>query len=135
MLALWIVARLQLKWLKSIKFSPKHPDLLELKAAAKIIREDVPSCCRLVIYSLEGMNPNPSTFTSLLNACARLGVSRQGKQIHTAIIKMAFESDVFVSNVLIAMSWVSVITYKFWAHQLQNMIYCIKILNPVWLRD
>eukprot|EP01018_Ginkgo_biloba_P028161 Gb_32962 [translate_table: standard] len=47
-----------------------------------------------------GVKPNQSTFSSVLNSCARLTAPEQGKQIHTYIIKIGFESDVFVGNAL-----------------------------------
>eukprot|EP01018_Ginkgo_biloba_P039230 Gb_00867 [translate_table: standard] len=50
-----------------------------------------------------GMKPNPSTFTSVLNACVSLAVPEVGKQTHAQIIKIGFESDVFVGNALITM--------------------------------
>eukprot|EP01018_Ginkgo_biloba_P019392 Gb_22814 [translate_table: standard] len=50
-----------------------------------------------------GMKPDPFTFVSVLSACANLVVVKQGKQVHTHIIKTGFESHVFVGNSLVDM--------------------------------
>eukprot|EP01018_Ginkgo_biloba_P025338 Gb_35268 [translate_table: standard] len=48
-----------------------------------------------------GMKPNQSTLSSVLNACASLAAPEHGKQLHSQIIKMGFELDIFVGNALI----------------------------------
>ncbi|XP_057830652.2 pentatricopeptide repeat-containing protein At2g35030, mitochondrial [Cryptomeria japonica] len=50
-----------------------------------------------------GIKPNKSTFTCAFNACARLGVSDKGMQIHGHIIKIGCASDVRVGNALVTM--------------------------------
>eukprot|EP01018_Ginkgo_biloba_P023754 Gb_10615 [translate_table: standard] len=50
-----------------------------------------------------GVKPSRSTLTSVMSACASLVALEQGKQIHSHIIKMGFESDVFVGSPLVDM--------------------------------
>eukprot|EP01018_Ginkgo_biloba_P001792 Gb_35793 [translate_table: standard] len=50
-----------------------------------------------------GISPNESTITSVLTACASLAALEQGRQVHEHIIKMGFESNVFVASALITM--------------------------------
>ncbi|XP_057849286.2 pentatricopeptide repeat-containing protein At3g13880 [Cryptomeria japonica] len=50
-----------------------------------------------------GMNVDHFTFATMLSACAKLGDLRQGKQIHTHIIRTGFRSQLFVSNALVDM--------------------------------
>lgn len=48
----------------------------------------------------EGVQPNNSTFTSVLNACH---TSDTGKWVHSLVTKAALDSDLHVSNALISM--------------------------------
>ncbi|XP_022767277.1 pentatricopeptide repeat-containing protein At3g62890-like [Durio zibethinus] len=48
----------------------------------------------------ENRSPNNFTFPFLLNSCARLSTLKPGIQVHSHIIKMGFDSDVFVRNAL-----------------------------------
>ncbi|PIA38813.1 hypothetical protein AQUCO_02700188v1 [Aquilegia coerulea] len=50
-----------------------------------------------------GLMPNMFTLSSALKACAGLGVKGLGRQIHSSLIKMSIESDIFVSVGLIDM--------------------------------
>ncbi|KAF9666447.1 hypothetical protein SADUNF_Sadunf16G0230300 [Salix dunnii] len=50
-----------------------------------------------------GVLPNQSTFSSTLNACCGLEALDKGKEIHTMVIRLGFETDVFVGNSLIVM--------------------------------
>ncbi|XP_058087738.1 pentatricopeptide repeat-containing protein At4g02750-like [Magnolia sinica] len=50
-----------------------------------------------------GTKPNTSTVTSILSACASLGATKLGKQIHCLIFKLGLEADIFVGNALISM--------------------------------
>eukprot|EP01018_Ginkgo_biloba_P004534 Gb_08029 [translate_table: standard] len=50
-----------------------------------------------------GVKWNRSTFSSVLSACASLATLEQGKLVHAHIIKLAFESDVFVGTSLVDM--------------------------------
>lgn len=52
---------------------------------------------------LEGVNPDSATYTSVLNACARLGAIEHGKKFHTQLKEAAMETDTRVSNALIEM--------------------------------
>lgn len=47
--------------------------------------------------------PDKFTFPLALKACATLSGLRQGREIHAHIIKMGFESDVYVGNALVDM--------------------------------
>ncbi|XP_021904797.1 pentatricopeptide repeat-containing protein At5g46460, mitochondrial-like [Carica papaya] len=47
--------------------------------------------------------PNQSTLTSALNACCGLEAFDWGKEIHTVVVKLGFETKAFVSNSLIVM--------------------------------
>eukprot|EP01018_Ginkgo_biloba_P005740 Gb_18207 [translate_table: standard] len=49
------------------------------------------------------LNPNQSTFASILSACATLAALERGKQVHDQTIKMGYGSDLFVGNALISM--------------------------------
>ncbi|KAJ7514127.1 hypothetical protein O6H91_23G029100 [Diphasiastrum complanatum] len=51
----------------------------------------------------EGMQPNNVTLVLLLKACASLAALEQGKQLHSAIIKRGFQSDVVVGSTLVDM--------------------------------
>ncbi|KAJ7528005.1 hypothetical protein O6H91_16G079900 [Diphasiastrum complanatum] len=51
----------------------------------------------------EGMQPNNVTFVFLLKACANLAALEQGKQLHSEIIKVGFQSDVVVGSTLVDM--------------------------------
>ncbi|KAK7273281.1 hypothetical protein RIF29_14330 [Crotalaria pallida] len=44
--------------------------------------------------------PNNFTFASVLQACASLSLLNLGRQIHSYVIKVGFDSNVFVSNAL-----------------------------------
>ncbi|XP_057968008.1 pentatricopeptide repeat-containing protein At4g02750-like [Malania oleifera] len=50
-----------------------------------------------------GMKPNQLTVTSLLSACASLGITKLGELIHGLIFKLGFDSCLFVCNALITM--------------------------------
>jgi pentatricopeptide repeat protein len=50
-----------------------------------------------------GMKPNRFPIASVLSGCAGLGALEQGKQIHTHILKVGFDSDMFVDNALVDM--------------------------------
>ncbi|XP_057818471.2 pentatricopeptide repeat-containing protein At2g13600-like [Cryptomeria japonica] len=52
---------------------------------------------------LEYLNPNSTTFASILPACAKMGALEQGMDIHIRIIKSGFFSDILVANALIDM--------------------------------
>ncbi|XP_057872605.1 pentatricopeptide repeat-containing protein At4g02750-like [Cryptomeria japonica] len=47
-----------------------------------------------------GVKPNESTFSAVLNVCARLAAMEFGKEIHAHIAKTGYESNVFVGNAL-----------------------------------
>ncbi|KAG7992631.1 hypothetical protein I3843_02G136900 [Carya illinoinensis] len=50
-----------------------------------------------------GISPNQLTITSLLSACASLGVIKPGQQIHALTQKLGINSSLSVSNALITM--------------------------------
>ncbi|KAJ7568863.1 hypothetical protein O6H91_01G050800 [Diphasiastrum complanatum] len=50
-----------------------------------------------------GILPNRVSFVVVLKACARIPALKQGKQVHSDIIKSGFESDVIVGNTLVDM--------------------------------
>jgi pentatricopeptide repeat protein len=52
---------------------------------------------------LAGYRPNPTTFVSILPACAKMGALEQGMDIHQIAIDNGFSSDVMVMNALIDM--------------------------------
>lgn len=49
---------------------------------------------------LADMKPNAVTMTSVLQACAHSATLQQGKRIHSYVIRVGFELDVFVGNFL-----------------------------------
>eukprot|EP01018_Ginkgo_biloba_P039326 Gb_30732 [translate_table: standard] len=51
----------------------------------------------------DGMKPDRITFAIVLGACATLVASRHGKQVHAQILKVGFESSVFVGSSLVDM--------------------------------
>ncbi|KAI6689568.1 hypothetical protein NL676_026396 [Syzygium grande] len=52
----------------------------------------------LILMLREGVQPNMYTYSSVLRACADLGILRQ---LHSGIMKVGMESDVFVRSALI----------------------------------
>ncbi|KAJ4703524.1 Pentatricopeptide repeat-containing protein [Melia azedarach] len=52
---------------------------------------------------LSGLRPNEFSFSSMINACAGLGDSCQGRKIHGYSIKLGYDSDLFSANALIDM--------------------------------
>eukprot|EP01018_Ginkgo_biloba_P011209 Gb_02060 [translate_table: standard] len=50
-----------------------------------------------------GIQPNHFTFASVLPACANLAALEQGMEIHEEIIKIGYQSDVFVESALVDM--------------------------------
>ncbi|XP_016474741.2 pentatricopeptide repeat-containing protein At1g31430-like [Nicotiana tabacum] len=52
---------------------------------------------------LSGEQPNKSTFSSVLCACASLASLERGKNLHGKVIKLGFHSDVFVDTALLDM--------------------------------
>ncbi|XP_059077386.1 pentatricopeptide repeat-containing protein At3g09040, mitochondrial-like [Cryptomeria japonica] len=52
---------------------------------------------------LAGVNPNSTTFASILPACAKMGALEQGMYIHQSIMERGFISDVVVVNSLLDM--------------------------------
>eukprot|EP01018_Ginkgo_biloba_P001659 Gb_20197 [translate_table: standard] len=49
------------------------------------------------------IQPNQFTFASVLPACANLAYLERGKEIHEEIIRLGYQSDVFVGNALVDM--------------------------------
>ncbi|XP_020583515.1 pentatricopeptide repeat-containing protein At5g04780-like [Phalaenopsis equestris] len=58
-----------------------------------------------LFHAMREMDLKPDSFvcSSLLNSCANLSASEQGKQIHTHVVKMGFVLDNFASNALVNM--------------------------------
>ncbi|XP_057837431.2 pentatricopeptide repeat-containing protein At2g03880, mitochondrial-like [Cryptomeria japonica] len=52
---------------------------------------------------LAGVNPNSTTFASILPACAKIGALEQGMNTHQSIIEGGFLSDVTVATALVDM--------------------------------
>ncbi|XP_057844583.2 pentatricopeptide repeat-containing protein At2g03880, mitochondrial-like [Cryptomeria japonica] len=52
---------------------------------------------------LAGVRPNPTTFVSILPACAKMGALEQGINIHKSIMEGGFLSDIIVGNALVDM--------------------------------
>lgn len=50
-----------------------------------------------------GLNPNKTTLTSVLSACASLAALEHGKHVHEHIIKLGLVLDVFVISTLVTM--------------------------------
>jgi len=50
-----------------------------------------------------GIQPNQFTFTSFLPACANIAGMKHGKEVHEAVIKSGFQSNVFVGSALVDM--------------------------------
>ncbi|XP_057837804.1 pentatricopeptide repeat-containing protein At3g09040, mitochondrial-like [Cryptomeria japonica] len=50
-----------------------------------------------------GLNPDSTTFASILPACAKMGAIKQGLNIHQSIMVGGFLSDIIVGNALIDM--------------------------------
>ncbi|KAK9281324.1 hypothetical protein L1049_004223 [Liquidambar formosana] len=50
-----------------------------------------------------GMKPNQLTVTSIFSACASLGATKFGEQVHALIFKLGFDSCLFVCNSLMTM--------------------------------
>ncbi|XP_057873045.2 pentatricopeptide repeat-containing protein At3g24000, mitochondrial-like [Cryptomeria japonica] len=52
---------------------------------------------------LAGVKPNSTSFASILPACAKMGATEQGMDIHQIIIEGGFSSDIIVGNALVDM--------------------------------
>ncbi|CAI9114305.1 OLC1v1014997C1 [Oldenlandia corymbosa var. corymbosa] len=52
---------------------------------------------------MDGIKPNPCTFSAILGALAEDGAIEKGAQIHAVIVKKGFASTIFVANALINM--------------------------------
>ncbi|XP_057852254.1 pentatricopeptide repeat-containing protein At2g33760-like [Cryptomeria japonica] len=50
-----------------------------------------------------GLNPNSTTFISIMPACAKMGAIEQGMHIHQSIIESGLVSNIEVANALIDM--------------------------------
>ncbi|KAK9289365.1 hypothetical protein L1049_007520 [Liquidambar formosana] len=50
-----------------------------------------------------GIEPNEFTFSSLIKACANQAALEQGTQLHAQVVKINFNSDLFVSSILVDM--------------------------------
>ncbi|CAM8912057.1 unnamed protein product [Rhodiola kirilowii] len=50
-----------------------------------------------------GVLPNQSSFTSALNSCCELESHDKGRIVHSAAIKLGFETDAFIGNSLVVM--------------------------------
>ncbi|XVF63066.1 hypothetical protein PTKIN_Ptkin09bG0059000 [Pterospermum kingtungense] len=57
-------------------------------------------CLYLEMLSL-GISPDKYTFPFLLSACTKISASAEGFQVHGSVIKMGFQTDVFILNSLI----------------------------------
>ncbi|XP_011623277.1 pentatricopeptide repeat-containing protein At2g36730 [Amborella trichopoda] len=58
----------------------------------------------ILVYAqvkLRGLTPNNLTFPFVLKACARVLAHREGRQIHSQILKYGFDLDIYVLNTLI----------------------------------
>jgi len=51
----------------------------------------------------DGTIPNQFTFSSVIRACARLGIREKGKQIQAHVIITGFEHDIYVGSALVDM--------------------------------
>lgn len=51
----------------------------------------------------DGLAPDKATFLGVLPSCSLLAAKRQGKEIHGCILRLGFESEVFIGNALIEM--------------------------------
>ncbi|KAH9297551.1 hypothetical protein KI387_029233, partial [Taxus chinensis] len=52
---------------------------------------------------LAGVKPNPTTFSSIIPACAKMGALQQGINIHQSIMEHGFLSDVIIASALVDM--------------------------------
>ncbi|KAL3643974.1 hypothetical protein CASFOL_011906 [Castilleja foliolosa] len=52
---------------------------------------------------LSGQQPNKSTFSSILKACASLASLERGKHAHAKAVKLGFQHDIFVGTALVDM--------------------------------
>jgi pentatricopeptide repeat protein len=51
----------------------------------------------------QGVEPNEYTFSSLIKACANQAALEQGTQLHAQVVKFNFDSDPYVSSILVDM--------------------------------
>jgi len=51
----------------------------------------------------EGVCPSPVTFVGVLNACASVVVTEEGRCVHQHIVDCGYNSNVFVTNSLVDM--------------------------------
>ena len=52
---------------------------------------------------MEGIWPNQFTFVGVLNACSDLTSLLEGKQIHSYLVKLGFELQLYIKSALVAM--------------------------------
>ncbi|XP_074285746.1 pentatricopeptide repeat-containing protein At4g13650-like [Silene latifolia] len=52
---------------------------------------------------IKGLEPNQFTYPSILRTCTSVGATDLGEQIHTQVIKTGFQSNEYVSSVLVDM--------------------------------
>lgn len=57
----------------------------------------------LSLMNWTDMKPNPFIFSSVLRACAVLASVEHGKRLHAQVIRMGFESNLFVGNSIVTM--------------------------------
>ncbi|RVX15825.1 Pentatricopeptide repeat-containing protein [Vitis vinifera] len=52
---------------------------------------------------LSGIRPSEFTFVGVINACSDLGAAWEGKQVHDYLLKLGFESQIYVMTALVDM--------------------------------
>lgn len=79
--------------------SPLHfIKIIELSRVLRFTR-----CLHNFIGNQEEVEPNPFSFSIAIRACASIGLHTFGRQIHSAVIKYAFESNLPVMNSILDM--------------------------------
>nr|DAD46420.1 TPA_asm: hypothetical protein HUJ06_016357 [Nelumbo nucifera] len=73
-----------------------------------------------------GIRPSKFTFVGVLNACSDIGAVREGKQVHDYLLKLGFESQVFIRTALVDMyaKCGCVVDARKGFDQLQDLILC-----------
>lgn len=83
---------------------------------------------------LAGIRANQFSFVSVVPACTRLGILKEGKRMHDEMIRRRFESDVSWGVLL----WICMSNARVWRKHTKSLINCLSEMwshELPWLQD